>query len=411
MGYEETGRDLSAEPSSGIPASVLENVFDDPAHGEPGRDRFAVHLVWESLLLVGLVALGYLLWQENPAALRGDGLRSLLLDAVVLGLLTLAAGLSLRTAAVNLAIGPVLVAAALHMAEQGDRGAAAAVGPAVAVAALGGLALALAVVVLHVPGWAATLAGAAGVIVYVEQRSAPVLPQGDYDPGGNALPLFIGFAAVAVLGGFFGSVRAVRRVVGRFRPVVDPARRRGVVAAVVTSGAIVVSTVLAALAGLLTASRGTGPVAPTAGLDWTVLAVGVALLAGTSAYGRRGGVLGPLLAICLVTVAVEYVRARGWTVSRWAVGGAVLGVGLVVTRLVETFGRPASGAAAEPGRTGDRRSGAGWSAPAADPVGEWPPAVPTQSPESPVDPWSDPRWETGSRHREAGPRHWDAGDR
>ncbi|MEH1099271.1 ABC transporter permease [Micromonospora sp. CPCC 205561] len=404
MGYDESGRGSSAEPSSGIPASVLENVFDDPAHGEPGRDRLAVHLVWESLLLAGLGTLTYLLWREDPAALRGDGLRSLLLDAVVLGLLALAAALSLRTAAVNLALGPVAVAAALHMAEQGDRGAGGAVGPGLAVAALAGLALALAVVVLHVPGWAATLAGAAGVIVYVEQRSAPVLPQGDYDPGRDAPYLFAGFAAVALLGGLFGAVRAVRRLVGRFRPVVDPARRRGVVAAVVTTGALVVSTVLAALAGMLTATRDAGPVAPDVGLDWTVLAVGVALLAGTSAYGRRGGVLGTLLAVCLVTVFLAYARARGWTVDRWAVGAGTLGVGLLVTRLVEAYGRPATGAPAEPRRPVDGPTGAGWSAPPADPVGDWPPAVPTRSPESPVDPWNAPRWETG-------PRHWDAGDR
>ncbi|MER7420292.1 ABC transporter permease [Micromonospora peucetia] len=404
MRYDEPGREPSSEPSSGIPAAVLENVFDDPAHGEPGRDRLAVHVVWELLLLIGLGVLAYLLWQEDPAALRGDALRSLLLDAVVLGLLTLAVGLSLRTAAVNLAVGPVAVAAALHVAEQGDRGAAAAAGPALAVAALGGLALALVVVVLHVPGWAASLAGAAGVIGYVEQRSAPVLPQGEFDPGGDALYLFVGFAAVAVLGGLFGAVRAVRRLVGRFRPVVDPARRRGAVAAVVTSGALVGSTVLAALAGMLTASRDTTPVVPDPGLDWTVLAVGLALLAGTSAYGRRGGVFGILLAVCLVTVFVAYAQARGWTVSRWAVGAAALGVGLLATRLVETYGRPATGVAAEPLPAGDNRIGTGWTAPPADPVGDWPPAVPTRSPESPVDPWNDPQWDTG-------PRRWDAGER
>ncbi|MCM0677587.1 ABC transporter permease [Micromonospora phytophila] len=402
MGYDEPGRASSAEPSSGVPATVLENVFDDPAHGEPGRDRLAVHVAWEAVLLVGLAVLAYLVWRESPATLRGDGLRSLLLDMVVLGLLALAAGLSLRTAAVNLAIGPVAVAAALHMAEQGDRGVAAAVGPAAVVAALGGLALALTVVVLHVPGWAAGLAGAAGVIVYIEQRSAPVLPQGDYDPDRAALQLFAGFAAVAVLGGLFSSMRAVRRLVGRFRPVADPARRRGLVAAVVTGASLVGSTVLAMLAGVLLATNDAGPVTPEAGLDWTVLAVGVALLAGTSAYGRRGGVFGTLLAVCLVALFLAYAQAEGWTVSRWAVGGAALGVGLVVTRLVEAYGRP--GAAAEPLPAGDGRISTGWTVPRPGPVDNWPPAVPAQSTDSPVDPWGVPQWETR-------PHGWDADDR
>ncbi|MGQ5259250.1 ABC transporter permease [Micromonospora sp. ZYX-F-536] len=404
MAYEETGRDRSVEPSSGVPAAVLENVFDDPTHGEPGRDRVGVHVFWEILLLVGLAVLGWLLWRADPAALRGAGLRTLLVGAVGLGLLALAAGLSLRTAAPNLAVGPIAVAAALHYAEQGDQGLRDSVGPAIAVAALGGLALALAVVVLHVPGWAASLAGAAGVVVYIERRSAPVLVQGDYDPGRSAGYLFAGFAAVAVLGGLFGAIRAIRRLVGRYRPVTDPARRRGVVAAVVTAVALVGSTVLAALAGVLLAANGPGPVAPTPGLDWTVLAIGVALLAGTSAFGRRGAVFGTLLAVGLVAVFQAYARARGWTVDTWTVGGVALGIGLLVTRLVETFGRPRPGSTDRPEPVGDGTISTGWTVPLSQPVDNWPPTLPTPAAPQQVDPWRDPRWEDG-------PRRWDADDR
>jgi ribose/xylose/arabinose/galactoside ABC-type transport system permease subunit len=406
MGYDEPGRNGSAEPSSGVPAAVLENVFDDPAHGEPGRDRVAVHMVWELVLLVALGALAFLLWRENADALRGAGLRSLLVDVVALGLLALAAGLSLRTGAVNLAVGPVAVAAALHFAEQGDRGVPVAMGPAAVVAAAGGLVLALVVVVLHVPGWAASLAGAAGVIVYIERRASPVLVQGGYDPRGNAFYLVAGFAAVAVLGGLFGAIKAIRRLVGRFRPVADPARRRGVAAALVTAAALVGSTVLAMLAGVLIAANGTGPVAPTTGLDWTVLAVGTAMLAGTSAYGRRGGVFGTVLAVGLVVVLLSWTQARGWTVSRWAVGGAVLGAGLLVTRLVEAYGgpRPATGEGPEPGPAGDGTISTGWAVPRSGSVDNWPPALPARSMEAPADPWEAARWETG-------PRRWDNDDR
>ncbi|MBM0233104.1 ABC transporter permease [Micromonospora sp. STR1_7] len=404
MGYEEAGRDRSAEPSSGVPAAVLENVFDDPTHGEPGRDRVVVHVWWEFLLVAGLAALGWLLWREDSAALRADNLRTLLVDAVGLGLLALAAGLSLRTAAPNLAVGPVAVAAALHYAEQGDRGLPASVGPAVAVAALGGLALALIVVVLHVPAWAASLAGAAGVVVYIERRSAAVLVQGDYDPGRTAGYLFAGFAAVAVLGGLFGTIRAIRRLVGRYRPVTDPARRRGVLAAVVAAVALVGSTVLAALGGVLLAANGPGSVTPGTGLDWTVLALGVALLGGTSAYGRRGGVFGTLLAVSLVTVFQQYAPERGWTLSNWAVGGAALGVGLLVTRLVETFGRPRRGVADRPEPIGDGTISTGWTMPPSQAVDNWPPTLPTPAAPQPSDPWREPRWEDS-------PRRWDTDER
>ncbi|MEU5906309.1 ABC transporter permease [Micromonospora sp. NPDC047527] len=404
MGYEEAGRDRPIEPSSGVPAAVLENVFDDPTHGEPGRDRIGVHVGWEFLLLASLVALGWLLWRADPDVLRGAALRTLLVNAVGLGLLAIAAGLSLRTAAPNLIIGPVAVAAALHYAEQGDRGLMASVGSAVVVAALGGLVLALAVVVLQVPGWAASLAGAAGVVVYIERRSAPVLVQGDYEPSRTAGYLFAGFAAVAVLGGLFGAIRSIRKLVGRYRPVADPARRRGALAAVVTAVALVGSTVLAALAGILLAANNPGPVTPNSGLEWTVLAVGVSLLGGTSAYGRRGGVFGTVLAVSLVTVFLAYAPERDWTVSVWAVGGVAFGVGLAVTRLVERFGRPRPGSVDTPEPVGDGAISTGWSVPQAQPADNWPPTLPTPPAPQPVDPWRDPRWEDG-------PRRWDANDR
>ncbi|MFF3852057.1 ABC transporter permease [Micromonospora sp. NPDC002575] len=405
MGHEDPGRHIPVEPSSGVPASVLENVFDDPAHGEPGRDRVAVHVVWELLLAAALAVLTWLLWRAEPAALRGDGLRSLLVDVVALGLLVLAAGLTLRTSAVNLAVGPVAVAAALHAAEQGDRGVEVAVGHAVAVAAIGGLAVGLAVVLLHVPGWAASLAGAAGVVVYIQQRPAPVPVQGGYDPRDTAFYLFAGFAAVAVLGGLFGAVRPVRRLIGRFRPVADPARRRGGVAATIVVFAFVLSTVFATLAGILFAGNGDGPVVPTEGLGWTTLAVGIALLGGTSAYGRRGAIFGTLLAVSLVAVLRAWLDAEGWVVSRWAVGGAALGVGLVVTRLVETYGRPRSASAdPEPVPRGDGAISSGWSVPRPAPVGDWPPALPTRTDDTPTDPWDASRWDDR-------PPRWDAGDR
>ncbi|RAO53028.1 hypothetical protein PSN01_03975 [Micromonospora saelicesensis] len=269
---------------------------------------------------------------------------------------------------------------------------------------MGGLALALAVVVLHVPGWAASLAGAAAVVVYIERRSAPVLVQGDYDPTSSAGYLFAGFAAVAVLGGLFGAIRAIRRLVGRYRPIADPARRRGAVAAVVTAVALVVSTVLAALAGMLLAANDPGPVVPTSGLDWTVLAIGVALLAGTSAYGRRGGVFGTLLAVGLVTVFQVYAPERGWTLSNWVVGGAALGVGLLATRLVETLGRPRPGSLERPEPVSDGTISSGWTTPQPQSVDNWPPTLPTQAAPQPVDPWRDPRWEDA-------PRRWDTDER
>jgi hypothetical protein len=232
----------------------------------------------------------------------------------------------------------------------------------------------------------------------------PVLVQAHYDPRHNAYQLFAGLLAVAVLGGLFGAIRPVRGLVGRFRPVEDPARRRGTVAALVTGGAVVGSTVLAMLAGVLLAANGADRVVPDPGLDWTALGVGMALLGGTSAFGRRGGVSGTTLVVVLAGLFFAYVDAAGHEISRWAVAGAALAVGLVVTRMVETYGRarPATGDPPDTGPGGDPSTSSGWTLSGPETYGgPWPPALPARSTEDPVDPWG--RWD-GERDRWRGDR-------
>jgi ribose/xylose/arabinose/galactoside ABC-type transport system permease subunit len=321
-------------------------------------------------------------------------LPALLVSATALGLLTLGAAVTLRAAVPNLALGPVVVAAGLHFAQYGDRGVVLAMFPAVLVAAGLGLAVAVLVVGFHVPSWAASLAAALGVIVFIQQHSGPVTVRGEYDPIPTANYLFGGVAALAVLGGLFGTIRPVRRLVGRFRPVADPARRRGVAGGVVATAALVVSMVLATGAGLLLAADGTGTVRPTTGIDWTGVAIGAALVGGTSGYGRRGGIFGTLLSAVLLTLFLRYADLRDWDIALGATAAVTLVVGLVVTRLVETFGRPRLT------RTGDGDR-------SVDPVPDWSGDTDRSDswlatlPAQPAEPWPDP-WDA---HR------WDSTDR
>ena len=114
--------------------------------------------------------------------------------------------------------------------------------------------------------------------------------------------------------------------------------------ALVVSALIIDVMVLlfATLAGVLIAAGGSGPVAPTTGLEWTGLAFGAVLLGGTSAFGRRGGILGTLLAVVGLTLFLRYDDERGLDIAPTAVAAAILAAGLVVTRLVESYGRPRS---------------------------------------------------------------------
>jgi ribose/xylose/arabinose/galactoside ABC-type transport system permease subunit len=338
----------------------LDEVFDDPADGEPGRDRMAVHAVWELVLLLGVAGLVYLLRIAQPAAFRGAGLQDLFIATSVLGLVTVGMALSLRAAAPNLALGPVTYAAALFFASNSSRGLLPTAGVAVLLALGVGLLIAAVVALFQVPGWAASLAAAMAIIVWIQQqRDSIEVANGAYRPTSHGTYWLIGVAALSVLGGLLGMFRPIRRAVGRSRPVEDPARRRGGAAAVYTALAICASTVLAGVAGVLLALH-SRTVSPADGLALTGLALGAALLGGTSIFGRRGGIFGTIFAVALVSVFNTYAAARHWQLSTLAVAAVLLGLGLLVSRLVETFGRPKSAGEQEEEWAQDQPAHSGW---------------------------------------------------
>ncbi len=324
----------------------LEFVFDDPEDGEPGRDRMLVHSLWELVLALAVAGLGYLLYRQQSSLFSGDQLRELLLTVAVLGIAAMAVAVSLRAAAPNLAVGAVAVAGGVYFGLHAGTGLLRPLLVVIGFAAAIGAVQGLVVVGLHVPGWAAGLGAAAGVLAWTGSQPNVVFQAG-YDPTAHAYWWFGGFVVVSVLGGVVGLVPTVRRAVGRFRPVADPAARRRMLAAVLTLCATVVSSILAGLAGVLSVSLDRGIVASD-GLSVTVLAVGAALLGGTSAFGRRGGVFGTVLAAALVTVGMAYAVRTHHTWPAVAFGAVAIALGLGVTRLVERFGRPAPARSEDP---------------------------------------------------------------
>lgn len=328
-------RDAQPEPE----ALVDEPVDDDP----PTRDRLAVHWLWELLLAAVVAGLVYLIWQGAPDELRGDALAGLLVQATGFLLLALAAGMTLRAGAPNLAIGPVAAAAGAYFAERGGEGVLVPTVFALGVAVLLGVGLALVVGVLHVPGWAASLAAAAAVVVWLQLQPAQIPLAGAFDPTGRAAFLFTAVATVAVLAGLAGSIRSVRHALGRFRPIGDPADRRGGKAAVLTGVALVVSLPLSVMAGVILVAGAGDPAQGSVGVNWftwTVLGFGLALVAGTSAFGRRGGVFGTVLAVAALVLFDRFQQLQDYRIALLATAVGTLLIGLLATRLVERFGRP-----------------------------------------------------------------------
>jgi hypothetical protein len=152
-------------------------------------------------------------------------------------------------------------------------------------------------------------------------------------------------------------------------------------------------------------------------LTWTAVGFGVALVGGTSAFGRRGGVFGTILAVLALVLFHRYQATQGWEIALLATAGVAVAAGLVATRLVETFGGsrlddaelgdaqagsaqwettpPASTRVAEPGagRHTEPAAGAtgaeGWPASSAD---SWSSALPARPAPGTTDPWDDDRW-------------------
>jgi hypothetical protein len=334
--YRSRRRDL--DPADGG-ARHTEPTADLALRAGDGHDRLGVHIGWEIVLLLGVAAIGYLLYRLDPASLKRPALDTLLVAAAAIGLLTLGMGVTLRAGVPNLAIGPIALAAELHYAENGDLGLLKCALPALLIAAAGGLVVAVLILALHVPGWAATLGAGLGVIVYDQMRTVPVVVQGEYDPTDHAIYLFGGFAVLAVLGGLLGTVGTIRRWLGQTRPDGDAAVRRGGAAALPVIGSLVLSSVFATVAGILMAAQSVKAIVPTTGLEWTGIALGTALVAGTSAYGRRGGIFGTLLAVTGMTLFLDYSDRRNLDIALFAIAAGTIGGGLIITRLVETYGK------------------------------------------------------------------------
>jgi len=307
------------------------------------RDRVWVHAVWEVLLAAAVVGAVLAVRHENVDAFSGDGLRDLLVLLASAILLGSAFALSLRAAVPNLAVGAIAVVAGVLTAWLRDQhgyelplAALITLGAAIAL----GIGMAIVVVGFRLPAWAVSLGAALGLYAAVLSMSAArsVLLEGGPDLRRWAWPLAIGAGLLSLIGGALGLMPRTRAMIGRYRPTADAAVGRGGRAATTAAAALVGSCLLAAAAGLIIALR-LRAVVPDDGLGLLAQAAAAALLGGTSAYGRRGGLFGTVLAAGFLQLAALWlglVEAQPWTRPA-LLGGAIL-LGLLVGRLVEAAG-------------------------------------------------------------------------
>ena len=333
--------------------------MEPAAHRRPvARDRLWPHVVWEIVLAAGVVAAVFAVRHEDPRALSGAGLGDLLVLVAAGILLGSAFALSLRAAVPNLAVGAVAVVAGVLTAWLQARARLRAADRRAGHARRGGRARAgdgVVVVGFRLPGWAVGLGAALGLSAAVLSLSAGRTltarrRAGPAPTGPGRWP--IGAAALSVARRRARAAAAGPADPGAIPPGRRPAAGPGQPGGADRRGRAGRLDLLAAGAGLILAMRVRTAV-PDDGFTLLGTAAAAAFLGGTSAYGRRGGVFGTVLAAGFLQLAALWlglVEAEPWT--RPALLGGAIVLGLLVGRVVEAAGSSRAAAAGR-GRTSD----------------------------------------------------------
>lgn len=353
-----TGDGAPVDPFAGQVLEVAE-----PAEPSPKRDRVAFQFIWEAILLLLTLNALFLVYRRKDDLFGVDGLmESLSRHALYLTPILLAAlaiGLSLRLGAVNLAV-PAL-AFAVTVATPFETNVWIYMGYVAGAAAVAGLLYVLLVAAFRIPPWFAGLAIGVLVLAAVPVTSRLADP-GTYTLDGppNGLYLFGGAAVLAIAGGFIGLAPGVRDGFSAVKRLADGEGERSGSTVFALLGGTILSMLLAAGAGYVTYMYALGPIEgdhhlnfgpyghyPT-GVELQVIAFAIALLAGTSLWGRRGGVFGAVFATIAVWAglilwnrAVLDAGEDSWQADySQAIFAGVLLVALFASFALDRLGRP-----------------------------------------------------------------------
>lgn len=307
---------------------------------ETPTDRLAVHAVWE----VGLLLLGggvlFALTQSSGGPFAESSWSGYMAALAPLVLLASAVSISLRVGAINLAVGPIALLAAWIFVDASGSGSAMALGMGLGAAVFVGIVLATLCAWLRVPGWAASGAVGGAVGLWAGSAGEPGQFMLAELPSTGVLAALAAAAGISVFLGLVGAFGGVRE---RLAPIRDtPVGERHGRGALVFFG-ILLSVSMAGAAGVLvawTAVPEQGAAALPDPILLSVLALGAALLGGTSLLGRRGGVAGTVFAAALLLALTWLSEARGWSFDPGWIALSAIVVGFLVTRLVEAMNTP-----------------------------------------------------------------------
>ena len=324
-----------------------------PTASAPIRDRLAVHLIWEGVLLVIAGVLVGVALASTPEAHLADIIR----PVGYIGLIAAGLALSLRIGTPNLAVGSIATATGVlgaHLVATSGWSLWAAMTAAVAIAAVAGLVTGLIVAGLSVPAWAATLA----VAILVQAAALGISgsePVVLHVTGTYPYALWLAaFAVISVGGGALWLVPGVRATFSATRNAGEPGRWAGLQAGLGAVAGLTGSSLLAGLGGVALATYLQVGDPASGGINLTIIALAAVLVGGVSVFGRRAGLLGTVFGVVIVQTVLFVLNVHAVS-PYWLdvpIGGLAL-FGLVVSRALESITDALNG------RGGVRPSGAG----------------------------------------------------
>ncbi len=259
-----------------------------------------------SFTVVLWVALAFM----APNFLTDNNISNMMRQTSIAAIIAVGVLFTIITAGIDLSVGSVVAFCGVLFAQMCNHGLDPSVAVALTLVAGAGIGLinAAAIGKLRIPAFIVTLAGLQvyrGLALLVSGgMTVGGLPPGIKDfARGNTLGipnLFLAMLAVAILAHYLLRFTRTGRYMYAIGSNADAAQRQGINALRITITAYVLSSVLAALAGLLMVSR-LSIASPSMANAYELQAIAAAVVGGASLFGGRGTVLGTVVGAVLFT--------------------------------------------------------------------------------------------------------------
>lgn len=331
-----------------------DTAIGGPARAVRGAKGRGSSWLLKSNLLIVFAALFVTAAVLSPDFLSARNLSNLLQQSALTGILAIGMTLVILTAGIDLSVGSTAALSGMIVAIllDGKIPIPVAILGAVLVGLLVGLAMGALSAQLRLPAFIVTLAGLVSIRggAYITTDGKPVgqnFPEEFIFIGGGYVGFFpvsgLIFIAITLLVGAVLRFTTFGEYIYAVGSNEEAARLSGVPVKAVQTAVFGISGALAALAGILLASRLT-IAQPTAFQGAELDAIAAVVLGGTSLFGGRGGVSGTFIAVLLLSVLRNLFNLLGiGSFYQMVATGLILVLALILNKVIDSRARALSG--------------------------------------------------------------------